>query len=277
MARSTIDAVGSNARWGSDVLIVNELSTTRGEPAAACDGAPSAVVAAASARTTTVTTAHQRRVGELGTAVPPLFSGDRRYETTPGRESWAGPAPGVCSQQAALRSPASARSGGSSRGQRSNAYGQRGWNRQPLGGLAGSGTSPGRLSGRTPPPSGRGTAAIRASLYGCAGFVHSGCVSATSTIRPRYMTETSSATCRTIARSCEISSRPTPSSRAKLVSRFANWACAEASSDASGSSRTITDGSAASARAIATRCRWPPENSCGYRDAAAAGSPTSSK
>ena len=168
-------------------------------------------------------------------------------------------------------------SAGSSTGQGSNAYGQRGWKRHPDGGSAGFGTSPGRLSGRTPRPSGRGTAPISASLYGCAGCVHSGSVWAVSTIRPRYITETSSATCLTIARSCEISSSPTPMSRARFVSRFANCACADASSDASGSSRTMTDGSAASARAMATRCRWPPENSCGYRTAAVAGSPTSSK
>ena len=33
IARSTIDAVGSKARWGSDVLIVNELSITSVAPA----------------------------------------------------------------------------------------------------------------------------------------------------------------------------------------------------------------------------------------------------
>ena len=81
--------------------------------------------------------------------------------------------------------------------------------------------------------------------------------------RPRYMTATVSATWRTIARSCEMSSRPSSSSRASAASRFAICACAEASSEASGSSSTITDGFAASARAIAIRCRWPPENSCG--------------
>ncbi len=84
-----------------------------------------------------------------------------------------------------------------------------------------------------------------------------------STITPRYMTETTSATWRTIARSCEISSRLSESSRERSTRRFATCACADASSDASGSSRTSTDGSAASARAIAIRCRWPPLNWCG--------------
>ena len=68
---------------------------------------------------------------------------------------------------------------------------------------------------------------------------------------------------RTIARSCEISSSPTSSSRDNALSRLASWACADASSEASGSSSTITEGFAASARAIAIRWRWPPENSCG--------------
>ena len=118
---------------------------------------------------------------------------------------------------------------------------------------------------------------MSASLYGCAGTVQSGSVGPVSTIVPRYMTETVSATWRTIARSWEMSSSPRPRSRERLRSRFASCACAEASSDASGSSRTITDGSAASARAIATRWRWPPENSCGNRFGAVDGSPTSSQ
>ena len=65
-----------------------------------------------------------------------------------------------------------------------------------------------------------------------------------------------------------MSSSPRPSSRERLTSRFASCAWADASSEASGSSSTITDGSAASVRAIAIRCRCPPENSCGNRFAA---------
>src|SRR5262245_41196972 len=77
---------------------------------------------------------------------------------------WAGAAPSGCSQQAANRPPASGTSGGSSSLQRSNAYGHRGWKRQPVGGRPGSGTSPGSASGRNPWPSGWGTAPINASL-----------------------------------------------------------------------------------------------------------------
>src|SRR3954462_4014775 len=49
MPRSTIEPVGSNARCGSDVLRVNELSTTNVEPAARCELAASAAAAQASA------------------------------------------------------------------------------------------------------------------------------------------------------------------------------------------------------------------------------------
>ena len=43
-----------------------------------------------------------------------------------------------------------------------------------------------------------------------------------------------------------------------------------------GSSISISDGFAASARARPTRCRWPPDSSAGYRFASSALSPTSS-
>src|SRR5437868_2572065 len=51
---------------------------------------------------------------------------------------------------------------------------------------------------------------------------------------PRYMTETVSATWRTIARSCEISSRPSPRSRERRTSRFAIWAWADAAREECG-------------------------------------------
>src|SRR6476469_3862365 len=49
MPRSTIDPVGSNARCGSEVLSVNELSTTNVDPAARCELAASAAAAHTSA------------------------------------------------------------------------------------------------------------------------------------------------------------------------------------------------------------------------------------
>src|SRR5437868_12362707 len=48
MPRSTIDAVGSNARCGSEVLTVNELSTTSVDEALRCVVAASAAAAQAS-------------------------------------------------------------------------------------------------------------------------------------------------------------------------------------------------------------------------------------
>ena len=53
------------------------------------------------------------------------------------------------------------------------ARGQRGWNTQPLGGLAGLGTSPSRTMRRRDRSvcgSGIGTAESSASVYGCCGM-----------------------------------------------------------------------------------------------------------
>ena len=41
------------------------------------------------------------------------------------------------------------------------------------------------------------------------------------------------------------------------------WACVETSSALTGSSQTTSRGDSASARAMAMRWRWPPENSYG--------------
>jgi hypothetical protein len=68
------------------------------------------------------------------------------------------------SQHATARAVNAASSTGSSSGHRAKRWGQRGWNRQPVGGRAGSGTSPGSASGIVPAPSERGTAAISASV-----------------------------------------------------------------------------------------------------------------
>ena len=83
---------------------------------------------------------------------------------------------------------------GTSAEQRSNTYGQRGWKRQPLGGRAGSGTSPGSASGRKPAPSAWGIAAMSASVYGCCGAPRARASAPISTTSPRYMTPTASAT-----------------------------------------------------------------------------------
>ncbi|EAU48510.1 hypothetical protein R2601_03018 [Salipiger bermudensis HTCC2601] len=54
-----------------------------------------------------------------------------------------------------------------------------------------------------------------------------------------------------------------PFSCCSRTSRFSTSACTETSSAEVGSSRNSTSGSRISARAIATRWRWPPESWCG--------------
>ena len=58
-----------------------------------------------------------------------------------------------------------------------------------------------------------------------------------------------------------------------LLEQVQHPAWVDRSSADTGSSQTISFGSRASARAIAMRCRWPPENSRGNRSAAPAGRP----
>src|SRR4051794_10696269 len=67
MPRSTIDAVGSNARCGSDVLIVNELSTTNVDDASRCAVAAraAAVHASATRAASGSATGHLRMRGRL--------------------------------------------------------------------------------------------------------------------------------------------------------------------------------------------------------------------
>src|SRR6185437_1553372 len=68
-----IDAVGSNARCGSDVLMVNELSTTSVPEAAERVGAPNA----ASAQTRAIVVVSVSRRTRL-TSGPPVFGGGIR-------------------------------------------------------------------------------------------------------------------------------------------------------------------------------------------------------
>ncbi len=82
---------------------------------------------------------------------------------------------------------------------------------------------------------------------------------------PRYSTAVSSQSCSTTARLCEISTYASPRSRRSLAMSSRIRACTVTSSALVGSSRTSTRGSTESARAIATRWRWPPESWCGYR------------
>ena len=81
-----------------------------------------------------------------------------------------------------------------------------------------------------------------------------------SAIRPRYMTATRSQTCRTTAMLWAMKSIVSPSFSRSSSSRLSTVACTDTSSADTGSSATSSSGSRASARAIDTRCRWPPEN-----------------
>ncbi len=86
-----------------------------------------------------------------------------------------------------------------------------------------------------------------------------------STILPRYMTAISGQKCRTIARSWAMNKKAIPNSFCRSPSRLMTCAWMDTSSAETGSSATMSFGFSASARAIPMRCRWPPENSLGYR------------
>ena len=65
-----------------------------------------------------------------------------------------------------------------------------------------------------------------------------------------------------------------PRSRRSSASRFRICACTETSSAEVGSSHTTMRGRSTSARAIATRWRWPPDSSAGRRSPIAVARPT---
>ena len=73
-----------------------------------------------------------------------------------------------------------------------------------------------------------------------------------------------------------MNSSARPSSCCRSCSRLTICALTDTSSAETASSQTIRSGSAASARAMPMRWRWPPENSCGQRLTASRGSRTTS-
>jgi hypothetical protein len=91
------------------------------------------------------------------------------------------------------------------------------------------------------------------------------------------MTPISSLMCRTTARSWAMTTYVSPSRDCSSSSRLTTCACTETSSADTGSSAMTSSGSSAIARAMPIRWRCPPLNSCGYFDAADAGSPTTSR
>src|SRR6185369_7886617 len=105
--------------------------------------------------------------------------------------------PPSASQHAAWWPAPTSNSGGSSTRQRSKAYGQRGWKRQPLGTCAASGVSPTRIVrfARVPAVggSGDGETDTRACVYGLCGARMTRSAGPISMILPRYMTAIRSA------------------------------------------------------------------------------------
>ena len=70
--------------------------------------------------------------------------------------------------------------------------------------------------------------------------------------------------CFTTDRSCEMKIIVSSISLVRSLSKFKICAWIETSSAETGSSAMMSLGSTARARAMAMRCLWPPENSCGY-------------
>lgn len=119
-----------------------------------------------------------------------------------------------------------------------------------------------------------GAASRRARVYGCSGRSRTRSVGPSSTNSPLRMTATPSQTSLTTSRSCEIHTRASSLTRRSRDIKSRICACTETSREEVGSSRISSCGLDASARAIAMRCRSPPENSLGYFSADADGSPT---
>ena len=99
---------------------------------------------------------------------------------------------------------------------------------------------------------------------------------AVSTTSPRYITAMRSETCLTTARSWAMKISARFISRCRSSSRLMICDWMETSRAETASSQTMSLGLSAIARAMPMRWRWPPENSCGKRLAAAGLRPTRS-
>ena len=170
--------------------------------------------------------------------------------------------------------------GGTSRAQRGIAYGQRSRKAQPLPSSQIDGTTPRisfrswRVPSRLLPSSGR--QAISPCVYGCSGAPSTCSVVPCSITRPAYITITRSAISATAPMSCVISTMAVPRSRCSSRSRSKICACTVTSSAVVGSSAIRMSGRQASAIAIITRWRMPPDILCGWSSTrrSGAGMPT---
>ncbi len=217
---------------------------------------PGAAPHAVHGKVVTGHTRQRRRIDGHGHRAPPVGCGVRRMS---GMASWTGPSSGTW--QAARCPPGTALSSGRSVAQMLWARGHRGWKEQPVGGWAGLGGSPairdrGRILSvaglRDGGDQGPGVGVRRRGedLFAGADLddpadVHDGDVVGHEPQR------------RQVVRDEQV--RQAAESRRSL-SRLRIWARIETSSAETASSQMITRGSTASARAIDTRCRWPPES-----------------
>src|SRR5205823_11550489 len=108
-----------------------------------------------------------------------------------------------------------------------------------------------------------GTADMRAFVYGCCGSRNTFAFVPRSMMTPAYITYTCSARYATTAMLCVINSMEIEYLSRRARSRFRICAWTDTSRAEVGSSRTRSRGCVEMARAMATRCRWPPDSSCG--------------
>ena len=146
--------------------------------------------------------------------------------------------------------------------------GQRGWKRQPAGGDARSGGEPGMPVMRSTGPVSGGKERIRPSVYGWRASACSRSPGASSTISPAYMIAMRCANSKRSERSCVMKRNANPKSRCRSRTCCMISRCTTTSSAVVGSSMITSSGRRASAIAMITRCRIPPESSCGYADRA---------
>ena len=116
-------------------------------------------------------------------------------------------------------------------------------------------------NGRVVGPAGTTRAAPRCRACGCWGRAGGGRL---STIRPAYITAISSAPAATTPRSWVIRSSPCRGRAAASASRSRICACTVTSRAVVGSSAIRSCGPQASAMAMPTRWRMPPDSWCGY-------------
>ena len=100
-------------------------------------------------------------------------------------------------------------------------------------------------------------------MYGCAAWPKISALGPSSTIRPAYMTAMRRQTNESVERSWVMKIIESPSSRWSFSSSASTCAWTITSSAVVGSSAIRMRGLHASASAISTRWRWPPESWCG--------------